>query len=144
MLLDRVLECVPQIHTRSDTMSLVRTNITLPQETLALVDAVAGPRGRSRYIAEVVAKQVRRDNARMVVEKYAGALKGTNFWGRTDADVLETLRELRDDSERERKIWGPYEEETDALSAGHDDPYRSRPRQTKRDRDAARSVQRAK
>ncbi len=45
-------------------MGLVRTNITLPEETLALVDAVAGPRGRSRYIADIVAKQVRRDNAR--------------------------------------------------------------------------------
>ena len=125
-------------------MGLVRTNITLPEETLALVDAVAGPRGRSRYIADVVARQVRRDNARMVFEKYAGALKGADFWGRTDEDVLETLRELRDDSERERKIWGPYEEETDALPAGHDDPHRSRPRQAKRDRDAARSVQRVK
>ncbi len=125
-------------------MALVRTNITLPEETLALVDAVAGPRGRSRYIADVVFRQVRRDNARMVFEKYAGALKGTDFWGRTDADVLETLRELRDDTERERKIWGPYEEATDALPAGHDDPHRSRPRQTKRDRDAARSVRQAK
>ena len=56
-------------------MGLVRTNITLPEETLALVDAVAGPRGRSRYLADVVARQVRRDNARMVFEKYAGFLK---------------------------------------------------------------------
>ena len=135
--------CVAQ-HTRRHIMALVRTNITLPVETLALVDAVAGPRGRSRYIADVVHRQVRRDNARLVFEKYAGALKGTDFWGHTDADVLETLRELRDDSERERKIWGPYEEETDALPAGHDDPHRSRPRQTKRDRDAARSVRQAK
>ena len=71
----RVLTCVQHIHTWSHTMGLVRTNITLPEETLALVDAVAGPRGRSRYIAEVVAKQVRRDNARLVWEKYAGFLK---------------------------------------------------------------------
>jgi hypothetical protein len=53
-------------------MALVRTNVTLPEEVLRLVDEVAGPRGRSRYIAEVVGKQVRRDNARMVFEKYAG------------------------------------------------------------------------
>jgi predicted nucleic acid-binding protein len=63
-------------------MALVRTNITLPEETLALVDAVAGPRGRSRYIAEVVVKQVRRDNARLVWEKYAGALKGSKSGAR--------------------------------------------------------------
>ncbi|HET9344794.1 MAG TPA: hypothetical protein VFO05_03750 [Candidatus Limnocylindrales bacterium] len=121
-----VLRCVQHNHTEFHTMVLVRTNITLPEETLALVDAVAGPRGRSRYIADVVAKQVRRDNARMVWEKYAGALKGQNFWGRTDEEVLETLRELRDDTEREKKIWAPYEDEADAVPAGHDGDRRSR------------------
>ena len=57
-------------------MALVRTNITIPEEVLALVDEVAGPRGRSAYIADVVAKQVRRDNARRVFRDLAGALKG--------------------------------------------------------------------
>jgi hypothetical protein len=124
-------------------MGLVRTNITLPEETLALVDAVAGPRGRSRYIADLVARQVRRDNARLVFEKYAGAFKGSSTWGDTDEEVLETLRELRDDTERERKIWGPYEsEESDALSAGHDSPDRPQPRQAKRGRARAAAVQR--
>lgn len=98
-------------------MALIRTNITLPEETLALVDAVAGPRGRSRYIAELVAKQVRRDNARLVWEKYAGALKDSDAWGRTPEETLQILRELRDDSDRERRIWGPYEvEQDDAVS----------------------------
>jgi hypothetical protein len=126
-------------------MALVRTNITIPEETLALVDAIAGPRGRSAYIADVVAKQVRRDNARMVFEKYAGALKGSTTWGRTDAEVLETLRELRDDSDRERRIWGPYEEgESGALPAGHDSADRLRPRKAKRGRARAEPAQRAK
>jgi hypothetical protein len=126
-------------------MRLVRTNITIPEETLALVDAVAGPRGRSAYIADVVAKQVRRDNARLIFEKYAGALKGSTTWGRTDAEVLETLRELRDDSERERRIWGPYEKEgSGALSAGHDGADRLRPRKAKRGGARAEPVQRAK
>ena len=101
-------------------MGLVRTNITLPEETLALVDAVAGPRGRSRYIAEVVAKQVRRDNARLVFEKYAGALKGTDFWGKTDEEVTENLRQVRESWDRPW-IW----EEPDAVSLGHDGPDRS-------------------
>ena len=68
-------------------MGLVRTNITIPEETLELVDAVAGPRGRSAYIADVVAKQVRRDNARMVWEKYAGALKDSTTWGSTPEET---------------------------------------------------------
>lgn len=126
-------------------MGLVRTNITLPEETLALVDAVAGPRGRSRYIAELVTKQVRRDNARMVFEKYAGFLKDSDTWGRTPEETLEILRELRDDSERERKIWGLYEsEETDALPAGHDTPDRPRQRVAGRRSDREGTVQRTK
>jgi len=125
-------------------MGLVRTNITLPEETLALVDAVAGPRGRSRYIADVVARQVRRDNARMVFEKYAGALKGSKTWGETPEETLEILRELRDDTERERKIWGPYEsEESNALPAGHDRPDRPRKRVAGGRRAGKPAVQRA-
>ena len=50
----RVLVCVHVMAHWSAHMALVRINITLPEETLALVDAVAGPRGRSAYIAEVV------------------------------------------------------------------------------------------
>ena len=114
-------------------MGLVRTNITLPEETLALVDAVAGPRGRSRYIAEVVAKQVRRDNARLVFEKYAGALKGTDFWGKTDDEVTENLRRIRDSSERDRMLWAPYEDTAnDAVPDRHNPADRPRKRAAKR------------
>ena len=104
-------------------MALVRTNITIPEETLELVDAVAGPRGRSRYIADVVTRQVRRDNARMVFEKYAGALKDSDTWGRTDEEVLANLRALRSEWERPW-IW----EEPDAVPARHDRPDRPRAR----------------
>ena len=84
-------------------MPLVRTNITLPQEILDRVDDVAGPRGRSRYLADVIARQVQRDYARRVFEKRAGVLKGSTTWGRDGDEVLETLREIRDDSSRERR-----------------------------------------
>jgi hypothetical protein len=124
-------------------MGLVRTNITLPKETLDLVDAVAGPRGRSRYIADVVAKQVRRDNARIVFEKYAGALKDSDAWGRTPEQTDRLLAEARDNSERERRIWAPYEESPgDALPAGHDPAHRPRERPTVSRRARAAAVQR--
>jgi hypothetical protein len=96
-------------------MGLVRTNITLPEETLALVDAVAGPRGRSRYIADLVTKQVRRDNARLVFEKYAGFLKDSDTWGRTPEETDRLLREARESWDRPW-IW----EDSDALRPGHD------------------------
>ena len=93
-------------HTQVHTMALVRTNITIPEDVLALVDQVAGPRGRSAYIAEVVAKQVRRDNARQVFRELAGALAGSKTWGETDEEVLANLRALRDSSERDRMLYG--------------------------------------
>ena len=124
-------------------MALVRTNITLPEETLALVDAVAGPRGRSRYIADVVFRQVRRDNARLVFEKYAGSLKDSGGWGSTPKETLEILAEIRDSSERDRMLWAPYEEtETDALPAGHDTADRPRERAPRRSVARPRAVQR--
>ncbi len=87
-------------------MPLVRTNITLPEDILALVDEVAGPRGRSAYIADLVAKQVRRDNAIKVVRETAGALKGSKAWGETPEETDRILRELRDSSERDRMLYG--------------------------------------
>jgi metal-responsive CopG/Arc/MetJ family transcriptional regulator len=87
-------------------MALVRTNITIPEEVLALVDAVAGPRGRSAYISEVVSKQVRRDNALRVVRETAGALKGSKTWGETPEETDRILRDLRDSSERDRMLYG--------------------------------------
>ncbi|HET7726321.1 MAG TPA: hypothetical protein VFK54_03260 [Candidatus Limnocylindrales bacterium] len=122
-------------------MSLVRTNITLPEEVLARVDEVAGPRGRSRYIADVVARQVRRDHARRVFSELAGALKGSTTWGTTDEEVLETIRRLRDDTERERRIWGA--EAVDEIPAGHDRARRSRAGESRSGRRRGTAVQRA-
>ena len=87
-------------------MALVRTNITLPDEVLALVDAVAGPRGRSAYISDIVAKQVRRDNAIRVIRETAGALKGSKTWGETPEETDRILDGLRDSSERDRMLYG--------------------------------------
>ena len=108
-------------------MSLVRTNVTLPAEVLATIDEVAGPRGRSAYIAEVLAKQVRRDRARKIWREKAGVLAGSNTWGRTDEEVLETLRRLRaQGGERVDQIWRtssePVEGESMATGRGRDNP----------------------
>ena len=120
-------------------MGLVRTNITLPEETLALIDAVAGHRGRSRYIADVVARQVRRDNARLVFEKYAGALKDSDTWGRTPEETDRLLKEVRASWDRPW-IW----EDTDAIRPGHDPAHRPRDGSTggrRPRRDAVRRVE---
>lgn len=86
-------------------MALVRTNITLPAEVLALVDEVAGPRGRSAYIADVVARQVRRDNAIKVFRETRGAIKGSSSWGRTPEEIDQSLRKVRDSWDRDDHLW---------------------------------------
>ena len=95
-------------------MALVRTNITIPEEVLALVDEVAGPRGRSAYISDVVARQVRRDNAIRVIRETAGALKGSTTWGETPEETDRLLRELRDSWDRDEKLW-PQESGDDVV-----------------------------
>jgi hypothetical protein len=86
-------------------MALVRTNITIPEETLALIDAVAGPRGRSAYISDVLARSARRDNARRIFRETAGVLKGNSAWGATQEEVDANLRAARDSWDRDESIW---------------------------------------
>jgi hypothetical protein len=97
-------------------MTLVRTNITIPKDVLAMVDEVAGPRGRSAYIAAVVAKQVRRDNAIKVIKETAGALKGSTAWGETPEATDRILRELRDSWDRDDRLW-PRDDGDDVVPA---------------------------
>lgn len=58
-------------------MALARTNLTLPEDLLRDVDELAGPRGRSRYVAEAVAQRVKRDRLGKAIREAAGSLKGT-------------------------------------------------------------------
>ena len=58
-------------------MTLTRTNLTLPQDLVREVDEVAGPRGRSRYVAEAVTQRLKRDRLRRAVDASAGVFRGT-------------------------------------------------------------------
>lgn len=58
-------------------MELARTNLTLPMALMREVDQLAGPRGRSRYVAEAVAQRVKRDRLGKAIRAAAGSLKGT-------------------------------------------------------------------
>jgi hypothetical protein len=80
----------------------VRTNLLLPKELVAEVDHFAGERGRSRYVAEALRVQVRRDRLRQVVEETAGAWKGNPLW-KTSEDVVNWVRALRAE---DRDPWG--------------------------------------
>lgn len=75
-------------------MTLTRTNLTLPVDLLRQVDEFAGPRGRSKYVADAVARKVGRDRLGRAIRATAGALVGTDEWLDPDASLAHA-RELR-------------------------------------------------
>ena len=72
----------------------VRTNLVLPGELVEQVDHFAGPRGRSRYVAEALEQAVRRDRLREVIDQTAGVWANNPLW-QTDQDVVDWVRALR-------------------------------------------------
>jgi hypothetical protein len=84
-------------------MASVRTNVTLPEEIIREVDELAGPRGRSAYVAEAVRGRLRRDRMRKLLdETYAGAL-GRSDWRDAD-EAYRWVREMRDDAARDGRV----------------------------------------
>lgn len=79
-------------HSRRDR--LARTNLTLPADLMAKVDELAGPRGRSRYVAEAVAQRVRRDELGRAIAETAGAMVGKPGWMGPD-EVVRWVDDLR-------------------------------------------------
>jgi metal-responsive CopG/Arc/MetJ family transcriptional regulator len=75
-------------------MPLARTNLTLPADLMREVDALAGPRGRSRYVAEAVAQRVRRDRLGEAIRATKGVMSGTSSQMTRDevSDWVERLR----------------------------------------------------
>ncbi|OGO52177.1 MAG: hypothetical protein A2Z32_14400 [Chloroflexi bacterium RBG_16_69_14] len=69
----------------------VRTNLSLPEDLVKGVDEVAGPRGRSRYVADAVARQLRRDLLMIAARETAGAWKDHPLFP-TDESVVEWVR----------------------------------------------------
>ncbi|MDP9250215.1 MAG: hypothetical protein M3O78_02450 [Chloroflexota bacterium] len=68
-------------------MALARTNLTLPEDLMAEVDQIAGPRGRSRYVAEAVAQRVKRDKLGEAIRETAGIMVGSPGWMSPDEVV---------------------------------------------------------
>ena len=75
-------------------MTLARTNVTLPPELLAEVDRLAGPRGRSRYVAEAVEQRVKRDRLGKAIRETAGIMVGKPGWMSPD-EVVRWVDKLR-------------------------------------------------
>jgi predicted transcriptional regulator len=67
----------------------IATNLTLPPELVAEVDALAGRRNRSRFVEEAVRARLRRERLGTAIEKAAGAWagRGPTEWGEPDGVV---------------------------------------------------------
>lgn len=92
----RLRECDMIAHTMAHSRppTLTRTNVTLPTSLLDEVDRFAGPRGRSRYVAEAVAQRVRRDALGAAIRETAGGMLGQPGWMSPD-EVADWVDELR-------------------------------------------------
>ena len=75
----------------------MRVHIVLPDKLIADIDALAGKRGRSRYIADAVTLAAKRDRLLKVLRETAGTLDLDRHpeWA-TDEGVAKWLRDLRD------------------------------------------------
>ncbi len=76
-------------------MTLTRTNLTLPEELLRQVDELAGPRGRSRYVADAVAQRVKRDRLGRAIEANIGSLVPKGGRPMTREEVSAWVEEQR-------------------------------------------------
>lgn len=76
----------------------VPTNLTLPRDLVAEVDAFAGERGRSRFIEDATRHALRRERLRLTIERTAGAWAGREGlppeWS-TGRGVVGWVRALR-------------------------------------------------
>ncbi len=76
-------------------MAMARTNLTLPEELMRQVDELAGPRGRSAFVAEAVAAKVKRERLRRALDATRGALVGKPGW-MTPEESYRWVREQRE------------------------------------------------
>ena len=77
-------------------MALTRTNVTIPEELLAQVDELAGPRGRSQFVADAVAAKVKRERLRKALDEARGSWVGTASYMTPD-EAYRWIRSMRDE-----------------------------------------------
>jgi metal-responsive CopG/Arc/MetJ family transcriptional regulator len=75
---------------------LARTNVTIPAELLAQVDELAGPRGRSAFVADAIEARVKRERLRRALDAAEGIYVGTCFEMSAD-EAYRWVRDLRED-----------------------------------------------
>ena len=75
---------------------LARTNVTLSEELLREVDELAGPRGRSQFVAEAVTWKVKRERLRRALDAARGSWAGTPSYMTPD-ESYRWIRSIREE-----------------------------------------------
>jgi Arc/MetJ-type ribon-helix-helix transcriptional regulator len=83
-------------------MSMLRTNVTLPPEMISEIDALAGPRGRSAYVAEAVHARLKRDRLRKVLDETYAAAGERPSWTDPEA-AYRWVRAMREGEGRDER-----------------------------------------
>ena len=81
-------------------MALARTNVTLPEELLREVDELAGPRGRSQFVADAVTYKVKRERLRKALDAARGSWVGTPSYMTPD-EAYRWVRSMREEDDAE-------------------------------------------
>lgn len=88
---------------RNTVRMSVRTNLLLPEDLVEQLDRVAGPRGRSRYVAEAVRERLRREERRALLGQVAGAWRDNPLFPSSDA-VYRWVRALRNEDREPEQV----------------------------------------
>jgi metal-responsive CopG/Arc/MetJ family transcriptional regulator len=74
----------------------IPVNLSLPEDLVKDLDAVAGPRNRSAFAEQALRRAIKREQFRIAGEKVAGSLDMRHYphW-RTSEDVVKWVREMR-------------------------------------------------
>lgn len=88
---------------RNTVRMAVRTNLLLPDDVAEALDRVAGPRGRSRYVAEAVRERLRREERQALLGQIAGAWRDNPLFPTSDA-VYDWVRALRSEDREPEQV----------------------------------------
>lgn len=75
---------------------MTRTTITLPDDLMAEIDGLVGPRGRSGFMARAAANELRRERLRRALDDARGAVAGTPD-ARTGDEIIRFVDAVRSD-----------------------------------------------
>jgi hypothetical protein len=78
-------------------MATLRTHIVLPAELAKEIDKLAGPRGRSAFLVELAAKEVKRRNLLAFLQSDEPAWRDENHPELVELGTAEWVRSLRDE-----------------------------------------------